>query len=138
MTEKKRNTLYWLFKIMSVLISCGLPIWAICEKFPIWTVKSGAGYSVGVGLIMIAIVLLIVFRRTVFRFARDHFNLKYAPPITVWLVLIVISYAMVYISNALSDMNVIFWMGFLGCAVGTLLTYIAENCFKKKEEQKDE
>jgi hypothetical protein len=95
-------------------------------------VKSGTGYSVGVGLVMIGIVLLIVFRRTVFKFAREHFKLSYAPPITIWLVLIIISYALVYISNALSDMNTIFWMGFIGCAVGTLLTFIAENCFRKK------
>ena len=133
MTDRKRKTLYWLFKTASVLISCALPIWAICEKFPIWTVNSGSGYSVGVGLIMIGIVFLIVFRRTVFNFVRDHFKLRYAPPITIWLVLIIISYALVYISNVLSDMNVIFWMGFLGCAVGTLLTFIAETCFRKKE-----
>lgn len=133
MTEKKRNTLYWTFKIASILISCMLPIWAICAKFPIWTEQSGAGRSVGAGLILILMVVLIVFRKTVFDFVKEHFNIKHAPPLVIWLVLIIISYTFVYIGNALRDMNTVFWMGFIGCAIGTLLTYIAENCFGKKE-----
>lgn len=132
MTEKKRNILFWVFKIASILVSVGLPIWAICAKFPIWTEQSGAGRSVGAGLILILIVLLIVFRKTVFDFVKEHLNIKHAPPIAIWLVLIIISYTFVYIGNALRDMNTVFWMGFIGCAIGTLLTYIAENCFGKK------
>ena len=134
MTEKKRKSLYWTFKIASVLISCMLPIWAICAKFPIWTEQSGAGRSVGAGLILICMVLVIVFRRTVFDFIKDHFDIKHAPPLTIWLVLIIISYTFVYIGNALRDMNTVFWMGFIGCAIGTLFTFIAENCFGKKDK----
>lgn len=132
MTERKRKTLYWTFKIASILISVALPIWAICAKFPIWTEQSGAGRSVGAGVILIGIVLLIVFRRTVFDFLREHLNLKHAPPLAIWLVLIIISYTFVYIADAVRDMNTVFWMGFIGCAIGTLLTYIGENCFGKK------
>lgn len=132
MTEKKRNTLYWSLKVASVLISCVLPIWAICAKFPIWTEQSGASRSVGAGLILIAIVMLIVFRKTVFDFIKDKLNIKHAPPLAIWLVLIIVSYTFVYIANVMRDMNTIFWMGFIGCALGTLLTYIAENCFGKK------
>lgn len=137
MTDRKRKTLYWIFKVASILISCALPIWAVCEKFPIWTMQSGTGYSVGVGAIMIGIVLLIVFRRTVFKFINEHLKLRYAPPIAIWLVFIVLSYVMIYIANALRDMNIIFWMGFIGCAIGTLLTYIAENRFKNKENDNE-
>lgn len=137
MTEKKRNALYWTFKIGSILISIGLPIWAILAKFPIWTEQSGAGRSVGIGLILILVVLLIVFRKTVFDFIKDHFKISHAPPLAIWLVFIIISYTFVFIGNALRDMNTVFWMGFIGCAIGTLLTYIGENCFGKKET-KDE
>ena len=134
MTDRKRNTLYWAFKVASILISCALPIWAVCAKFPIWTEQSGAGRSAGAGLILICIVLLIVFRRTVFDFARDHLNIKHTPPLAIWLVLIIVSYTLVYIANVVRDMNTVFWMGFIGCAIGTLLTYIGENCFGKKDE----
>jgi hypothetical protein len=137
MTEKKRKNLYWTFKIASVLVSCALPIWAICAKFPIWTEQSGAGHSAGAGLILMGIVVLIVFRKTVFDFIRDHFKIQHAPPLLIWLVLIIISYTFIYIASALKDMNTIFWMGFIGCAIGTLLTFIGENCFGKKED-KDE
>lgn len=126
MTEKKRKTLYWVFKMASVLISCALPIWAICERFPLWTKEHGKGYSFGAGAILILFVVLIIFRRSVFGFLRDKFNLKHAPPLAVWLVLLTLSYLLVYIGNVMRDMTSVFWMGLIGCAIGTFLTYISE------------
>jgi hypothetical protein len=110
----------------SVLISCALPIWAICERFPLWTKEHGKGYSFGAGAILILFVVLIIFRRSVFGFLRDKFNLKHAPPLAVWLVLLTLSYLLVYIGNVMKDMTSVFWMGLIGCAIGTFLTYISE------------
>ena len=135
MSEKKRNTLYWLFKIAGIFISCLLPIWSICEKYPVWTVTHGKIHSLGTGGILIAIVLIVIFRRTVFDFLRDRFNLRHAPPLLVWPSLLVTSYALMYISKFLYDMNTIFWMGFIGCAIGTFLTFIAENRFGKDRDK---
>lgn len=135
MTEKKRKTLYWVFKLLGIIVSCALPIWAICEKYPIWAGTHGTGRSVGVGVILSLIVLLIVFRRTVFDFVRDKLNLKHAPPIVVWLVLLVISYVMMYIGNFMRDLTTVLWMGLIGCAVGTFLTYISERFGKVKSDE---
>lgn len=129
MTAQKRNILYWTFKVASIVVSCALPIIAILEKFPLW---SSSGKKVGAGLVMIVIVVLIVFRKTVFDFAKKHLRLQHAPPIAIWLVLIATSYAMIYVADALKDMNSVLWMGLVGCAVGTAMTFIAENCFRKK------
>ena len=126
MTERKRKTLYWLFKVASVVISCALPIWAICERFPLWAEDYGTDHTIGVGIILIAIVLLIVFRKTVFDFIKEHFDLKHAPPLTVWLVLLVISYILIYIGDFMRDMTTVLWMGFVGCVIGTFLTYVSE------------
>jgi uncharacterized membrane protein len=134
MTEKKRKTLYWGLKVLSIIVSCGLPIWAICEKFPIWTETHGTSRSVGVGVILALIVMLIVFRKTVFDFVRDKFNLKHAPPIVVWLVMLIISYVMVYIGNFMKDMTIVLWMGLIGCGVGTFLTYLS-NRFEVKDDE---
>lgn len=133
MTEKKRKTLYWAFKLFGILVSCALPIWAICEKFPLWTETHGTTHSVGVGVILILIVLLVIFRRTVFNFVKDKLNLKYAPPIVVWLVMLIFSYIVIYIGNVMRDMTTVLWMGLIGCAIGTVLTYISER-FKKVSE----
>jgi hypothetical protein len=138
MTEKKCKALYWCFKIASVIISCALPIWAILEKFPLWVEDHGTGSSIGAGLIMSIIVLLIVFRKAVFDFIKDKANLNNAPPIVVWIVLLVLSYLLTYLSEILKDINIVFWMGLIGCAVGTLLTFIAENAFGKKKEVKSD
>lgn len=133
MTEKKRKRLYWIFKISAVVISCLLPIWAICERFPIWTVTHGTGRSLGAGGILILIVLLVIFRKAVFNFMADRLKLKHAPPLVIWLVMLITSYALVYIGKFLYDMTSVFWMGLIGCAIGTLLTFIAENRFGRKE-----
>ena len=136
MTTKNRK-LFWLFKIAGILVSCALPIWTICEKFPLWTESHGTGRTVGVGVILISIVLIIVFRKTVFDFIRDHLNLKHAPPLVVWIVMLIVSYILVYLGEVMRDMTTVFWMGFIGCTLGTILTYISER-FNPKEEKSDE
>lgn len=137
MTRRKSNTLYWVLKIASVLISCALPIWAICERFPLWTEQHGSSRSVGVGVILIAFVLVIIFRKTVFDFIAERLNLKHAPPLVVWLVMLIISYILVYLGEVMRDMTTVFWMGFIGCAIGTLLTYLSER-FRVKDVSEDE
>lgn len=134
MSEKKRKSLYWLFKIAGIFISCMLPIWAICEKFPVWTEVHGKSHSIGAGGILIFIVLIVIFRKTIFDFIRDRFNLKHAPPLVIWPTLLAASYTLIYISKFLYDMTTVFWMGFIGCAIGTLLTFIAENRFGKDRD----
>lgn len=134
MTEKKRKTLYWGLKALSIIVSCALPIWAICEKFPIWTETHGASRSAGVGTILALIVVLIVFRKTVFDFIRDKVNLKHAPPVVVWAVLLIITYVMVYIGNFMEDMTTVLWMGLIGCSIGTFLTYLSNKFGVKSDE----
>lgn len=137
MTDRKRKTLYWLFKLAGVLVSCALPIMAILEKFPLWRDRYGMSRTVGIGIILIALVLLIVFRKTVFDFIKDHLNLKHAPPIAVWIVFLIISYILVYLGEVMRDMTTVFWMGFIGCAIGTFLTYLSER-FKAKDVKSNE
>lgn len=134
MTERKRKTLFWGLKILAILVSCLLPILAICEKFPIWTATHGEAHSAGVGAVLIAIVLLIVFRRTVFQFIRDRLNLKHAPSIIVWPVMLVVAYVTIYIGNFMRDMTTVLWMGFIGSAIGTFLTYLSNRYAKEKND----
>lgn len=134
MTERKRKTLFWGLKILAILVSCLLPILAICEKFPIWTATHGEAHSAGVGAVLIAIVLLIVFRRTVFQFIRDRLNLKHAPSLIVWPVMLVVAYVTIYIGNFMRDMTTVLWMGFIGSAIGTFLTYLSNRYSKEKND----
>lgn len=137
MSEKKRNILYWVLKVTSIIISCTLPIWAICEKFPIWKMTHGASHTVGAGGILILIVLFVIFQKTIFDFMRDRMQLNHAPPLVIWLVMIIISYVLTYVSKFIQDMTTVFWMGLIGCAIGTLITFIAENKYGKKEEKNE-
>lgn len=135
--EKKRKIFYLIFKVSSILISCFFPIWAVCEKFPLWTVSNGTGRSVGVGAIIILIVLAIIFRKSVFKFISERLKLEHAPPLAVWFALIAVSYVLIFIGNFLRDLTTVLWMGMLGCAIGTLLTFIGENFFGEKENKDD-
>lgn len=133
MSETKRKTFYWLFKILSIVVSCALPIWAICEKYPIWNTMYGTTHSIGVGGILALLVIVIVFRKAVFGFIKDKLKITHAPPLAVWLILIAMSYILVFIGQFMYDMVIILWMGFIGSAVGTFLTFIAERKFGNKE-----
>jgi amino acid transporter len=137
MTEKKHKRLYWLFKTLSVIISCAFPAWAILEKFPMWRTE-GNVRALGVGSILMFIVILIVFRKSVFEFIRAKFNLHHAPPLAIWLTLIVISYILIFIGEFMRDLTTVFWMGLIGCTIGTVLTFIAENKFAYVKEKSDE
>ena len=118
-------------------MSCALPIWAVLEKFPLWVVAHGTERSIGVGVILIAIVLLIVFRRTVFDFLRERLDLRHAPPLVIWVVMLILSYILIFIGNFMRDLTTVFWMGFIGCGIGTFLTFIS-NQFCKEEVKPDE
>lgn len=138
MSEKKRKFKYWLFKILSIIISCGLPIYAVQEHFPIWTESFGTSRSVGAGFIISMIIIVIVFRKAVFQFMRDRMNLQHAPPLAVWLIMLIASYILLYINQFIRDLTTVFWFGLVGCAVGTVFTFIAENIYgKRKEDDND-
>ena len=138
MKEKRSNkVLYAIFKILSVLISCAFPIWAICDRFPIWKEEHGTVRSIGTGAILIIIVVLIIFRKSVFKYITEKLRLRHAPPLAVWLALLAVSYIFIYIAEFMKDLNVVLWMGLLGCAIGTVLTFIAERLFREKVEKNE-
>lgn len=134
MSEKKRKAYYCLFKVLSILVSCAFPVWAIYEKFPLWRTTYGNTRSIGVGTILAIIVLAIIFRTTVFNFIKDKLKITHAPPLVVWLILLAISYVLVFIGQFMGDIVIVLWMGLIGCSIGTVLTLIAEHKFGKKEE----
>ena len=138
MTERKRKVLYWLFRILGIVVSCALPIIAILVKFPIWKESQGTGRTIGIGAILIGFVLLVIFRSTVFSFIAEKLDIKHAPPLVVWPILLLISYILIFIGNVIADMTTVFWMGFIGCAIGTLLTWLSDKYADKKEVKEDE
>lgn len=134
MSEKKRKAYYCLFKVLSILVSCAFPVWAIYEKFPLWRTTYGNTRSIGVGTILAVIVLAIIFRTTVFNFIKDKLKITHAPPLVVWLTLLAVSYVLVFIGQFMGDVVIVLWMGLIGCSIGTVLTLIAEHKFGKKED----
>ena len=132
-SQRNRKYFFWLFKILSVVVACAFPIFAICEKFPIWAESAGTTRSVGVGFILMLIVMAIIFRKSVFDFIRHKLKLHHAPPIAVWITCLIVSYVLIYIGNFMRDLNVVFWMGLVGCAIGNVLTFVA-NRFVTEEK----
>ena len=133
MSERTRNKLYWVFKVVSVMIACAFPVWAICEKFPLWKTVYGSTRSIGVGSILMVIVFIIIFRTSVFNFLKEKLKITHAPPLLVWLMLIAFAYILIFIGQFMQDVVVMLWMGLIGCSLGTALTFVAEHYFGKKE-----
>lgn len=139
-TKRGHKYLFWIFKTLSVIVSCAFPVFAILEKFPIWVEASGMSRSAMVGVILIVIVMFIIFRKAVFDFIKDKIDLKHAPPITVWITCLIVSYVLVYIGNFMADLAIVFWMGLIGCVIGNVLTFFANRfaAAEVTEEKKDE
>ncbi len=137
MSEKKRKIKYWALKVLSIIISCLLPMYAVWDHFPLWTENHGTVRSIGAGGIICLIVLVVIFRKAVFNFLKDKAKINHAPPVVGWLVMLILSYVLLYISNFIQDLTTVFWMGLVGCAIGTVLTWIAENKYGKKEADTD-
>lgn len=135
MKATRRNVIYWVLKVISIIISFLFPVIAICDKFPVWEDSYGLGRSIGTGGLLITFVLFAIFRRTVFDFLEERLKLKHAPPITVWIVMLIIAYVLLYICKFLTDIILVFWMGFLGCGLGTILTMVSELCFGKENNE---
>lgn len=134
MSKRPNKALYWLFKILGVVVACALPIWVICEKFPIWTVSHGKNHSLGAGAIIILFIVLMVFHKSVFKFIEDKLKLRHAPPIVAPMVMLIISYILLYINDFIRDLTTVFWMWLIGCGIGMVLTFIAENRFGKEKD----
>ena len=135
MSEKKRTIKYWVLKVLSLIISCGLPIYAVCEHFPLWVTSHGTARSIGAGGIISLIVLVVIFRKSVFNFMKYKMKMQHAPPLAVWLVMLIVSYVLLFINRFIQDLTTVFWMGLVGCAVGTVITYLAEHLYGKKNEE---
>jgi uncharacterized membrane protein YoaK (UPF0700 family) len=103
----------------------------------LWIDKEGAPRAIGSGLIISLIVVAIVFRKSVFGLIKRNAKLDEAPPLFVWLILIIVTHILIFISNFLADLTIVLWMGFIGCGVGNLFTYIAESRFGETKEDKD-
>lgn len=134
MSQTKRKIGYWGFKVASIITSCAFPLYAVYEHYPLWQYEHGATRSLGSGFIISAIVILVIFRKTVFNFIGEKIKGKHAPPIAVWITLLIVTYVLIYINAFLVDLTTVLWMGLLGCALGNGMTYIAEHKFGDKKE----
>ena len=131
----KRNLFYWLLKGGGIGISAILPLWVVLEKFPLWVETHGVGRSVGAGGIIGAIIVLVIFRKTVMGYLKEKFKLSHTPPMTVWIVCLAITYGLMFLVKFLYDLSLVLWMGLIGSVVGTLFTLAGETLFGEEDNK---
>lgn len=132
--KTKRNLIYWLFKGGGMGISAALPLWVVLEKFPLWVDTHGVARSIGAGGIIGIIVVLVIFRKTVMGYLKEKFKLSHTPPMTIWIICLVITYGLMTLVKFLYDLSLVLWMGLIGSIVGTLLTLAGETLFGEEEK----
>lgn len=135
MTPKKRKAWHIFFKVVGFLIACGAPLYSIYEHFPLWTNEYGSAHSLGSGIIIAGVVLLVIFKSTIFSWIKEKLAGKHAPPIVVWIVALVICYILVYINNFLIDLTTVLWMGLIGCTIGNVFNFIADHKFGEVKDE---
>lgn len=136
--KTKRRIKLLSFKSAGVVASVALPAWAILEKFPIWKVETGTAKTLGIGGIMIAIVALVTFKRSILNYIKEKTGMKTAPPLAIWAVLLIASFALTAVANILADMRVIFIAGLAGSGIGTVLNFIGETLGESEDSEREE
>lgn len=131
----KNNLLYWLLKGVGIIISALLPIWVVFEKFPLWAETHGTGKTIGMGGLIGATILIVIFRKTVIGYLKEKLNLNHTPPLMMWIVSLIVTYTLIYIIKFLYDLALVLWMGLLGSVIGTLFTFAAEILFGNEREK---
>ena len=123
----KGKVKYLCIKGTGIVVSAAIPVIAILKKLPFWRAEAGVTRTVGVGAVMAAIVVLITFKKTVFNYLKEKTGMNHMPPLMLWGGLLIGSLLLNAAADMLSDMRSVFVAGFVGCAVGSVLTVIADN-----------
>ncbi len=139
MKQKNKRRLKLLsFKGAGIVTSVALPVWAIIERFPILKAESGTGRMLGIGGLMTAVVLLITFKRTVFDYIKEKTGIRHAPPFAVWSALLIASFAVGVLADAMAELRAVFVAGAVGSGIGTVLSIIGDNVSDKVVEDSRE
>ena len=131
--KTKRRIKLVSFRAAGASVAIGLPAWAILAKFPVWRTETGTLGMLGMGGIMIAVVALVTFKRTVLDFIKEKTGMKTSPPLAVWGVLLIASFILSAFAELLSDMRGIFIAGLVGSGVGTVLNIIGDRLSEKRD-----
>lgn len=62
---KKPVTVKRACYILSYIVGIGVPVWAVLEKFPIWAREYSPAKSAGIGLLLIACIVVAVGRKVI-------------------------------------------------------------------------
>ena len=81
-----------------------------------------------------ALVLIVIFKKTIFGGIKERLKMKHTPPLLIWVVMLILAYAILSVCSFLLDIIMVLWMGLIGCGIGTILSMVAEFCFGKEEK----
>lgn len=134
---------YWILQIAAFLVAVIPPVWAVCEKLPVWRVRYGTAQTFGFGLVILLVVLLVVFRKTLLVLVRgwldvlcdkikEKTGIVHIPPmlslVLTWATALLVVVALIPVVSGLYvilvDLKGIFMAGLVGAGLGWLLSLI--------------
>ena len=131
---KKLKVKYWICVVLSFLFSAIPPIVAVAQKFPIWEKTVSPACTIGVGLLMIPIVFLICFRKTIVPVVMDKLGIKSIPPFFIWAAGLAIAVFFEKINTFMTDVKVVLFAGLIGSAIGWAFSFASAYYDKKIKE----
>jgi hypothetical protein len=125
---------YCICVVLSFLCSAVPPAVAVFQKFPMWEKTVSPAYTIGVGAVLAAIVLLICFRKTIIPVVKEKLGIKSVPPVVIWVVGLVAVVIFEKINTFMTDIKVVIFAGLIGSAVGWCFS-LASAYFDKKVKE---
>ena len=134
---------YWILQIAAFLAAVIPPVWAVCEKLPVWKARYGAARTFWFGIAVVLIVLLVVFRKTLLVLVRswtdvlvdrikEKTGIVHVPPmlslVLTWATALIVVVALIPVVSGLYvilvDLKGIFMAGLVGAGLGWLLSAV--------------
>lgn len=137
MTEQKKKRIYWMLQALSFLVSAGIPIAAVYNKFPNWVREQSTGSALGAGAIFAIVILCVTFRKTLFSTLKARLGITSVPPFVGWAVFLVAVEGLSRIATILHDVKVICIAGVVGSLLGMACSVISNFFRPAKNAEED-
>lgn len=131
---KKLKVKYWIFTILSFVLSAVPPVVAVLQKFPIWAEKINPTYTIGIGAVLAVIVILICFRKTLIPVIKEKIGIKSIPPVFIWVAGLATVIVFEKINTFMTDIKVVVFAGLVGSALGWICSFVSSFYDKKIKE----
>ena len=129
----------WVLRFLAWATTIGMPVAIIAYKFPLWRSQGGGSGALGAGTIILAVIILVTFRKYIMAWVTEKLGALSAGVslVLLWCTLAVVCMILASITTILEDLATVFLFSAIGAAIGVGLLYIARKLSQMEEKPRE-